>query len=66
MSTPCPKPEKRAYRTQLQAIAAALGSSRTYGGAGMRAYRCRCGAWHVTHRVAQWSSRARNDGGGTR
>lgn len=48
----CPTPEKRGYASQRELIAAAIGSSRTFGKA-VRTYRCTCGRWHVTTRTTR-------------
>ena len=41
MSKPCPTPSKRRFETQEAAGFFARAD-------GMRAYRCRCGFWHLT------------------
>lgn len=43
----CPTPYKNRYPTEREAIRQAIYSSRN-AGHGLRHYRCRCGAWHLT------------------
>lgn len=48
MSKPCPHPEKRRYATKARARQAAGRLHAMGAELRMRAYRCRCGEWHLT------------------
>lgn len=41
---PCPTPEKKSYETREAAVFFARAD-------GLRAYRCPCGAWHLSGKV---------------
>lgn len=45
VSSRCPTTGKRGYRTKLEALDVASRASKT---GPQRAYRCSCGAWHLT------------------
>lgn len=56
-TTACPRPEKGAYPSKLEAEHAILSVWRKLGGGPkLRAYQCDCGMWHLTKRqdTAQW------------
>lgn len=51
--TACPTPDKRGYRTRLDALIALASTQRkrTSSREETRAYHCPCGRWHLTSKA---------------
>jgi hypothetical protein len=49
--TICPRPDKSCYSSQRKAQAHADERMRSVPGLDLTVYRCRCGWWHMGHRL---------------